>query len=414
MTSLFNRLREISIAHFYRSFFRLLVLATSAGQWACVAWLATVGRGRVLPLWVHAVAVASLYAINRTIIRRRRVLAGPLLRVYSATAFVSLLCFGFMLASGALWAVARGVLGALSAQALTRSGQAVVGIGVDDAFTWIVSLGMTVITLAMAYGYTFGQKQLEVTRMALPLPGFSPSGGGIRIAQISDIHVGQNLTVGQLREFVSRVNALQPDLICITGDIADSPLADYETFFPILGELRARHGVCAILGNHDHFADARRVVSELRRWTDFRVLRDEAVTLDLGPGRLHVVGLDDRGRDWARGIVSDERLADLLEVAPPGVPVLLLVHRPDVFGQAAEGGVALMLSGHTHGGQLALPWFGGRRRNLAEFITRFDRGLFRIGSSALYVNSGLGVTGQRIRLWTPREISVFETGQMPH
>ena len=77
MPSLLNRLREIYIAHFYKSFFRLLVLATSAGQWACVAWLATVGRGRVLPLWVHAVAVASLYGVNRTIIRRRRGPAGP-------------------------------------------------------------------------------------------------------------------------------------------------------------------------------------------------------------------------------------------------------------------------------------------------------------------------------------------------
>jgi len=76
--------------------------------------------------------------------------------------------------------------------------------------------------------------------------------------------------------------------------------------------------------------------------------------------------------------------------------------------QAAAAGVALTLSGHTHGGQLAVPWFGGRRRNLAEFITPFHRGLYERGASYLYVNSGLGVTGQRIRLFTPREIGVFE------
>jgi predicted MPP superfamily phosphohydrolase len=414
MASLLGRFREISSTLFYRSFFRLLVLASSAGQWACVAWFAMLATGRAMPLWAHALAVLGLYRVNRTIVRRRRGAAGPVLRVYSAVAFVSLFCFGFMLASGAIWLAARGVLGALSAQALTRGGETVVSLGIDDAFTWIVSVGMAGIALAMAYGYTFGQKQLRVTRVSLPLPGLPAAGSGIRIAQISDIHVGQNLTVGQLREFVSRVNALRPDLICITGDIADSPLADCATFFPILGTLRARHGVCAILGNHDHFAGAQRVVAELRQWTDFRVLRDEAVTLDLGPGRLHVIGLDDRGRDWARGVDSDERLTDLLQAAPSGVPVLVLAHRPDVFEQAAEAGVALMLSGHTHGGQLALPWFGGRRRNLAEFITRFDRGLFRRGSSALYVNSGLGVTGQRVRLWTPREISLFETGPIPH
>jgi predicted MPP superfamily phosphohydrolase len=87
--------------------------------------------------------------------------------------------------------------------------------------------------------------------------------------------------------------------------------------------------------------------------------------------------------------------------------VLLLTHRPDVFGQAAEAGVALTLSGHTHGGQLGIPW-RGRHRNLAEFVTVFSRGLYRRGMAHLYVNAGLGVTGQRIRLFTPREISVFD------
>src|SRR6185369_3874103 len=160
------------------------------------------------------------------------------------------------------------------------------------------------------------------------------------------------------------------------------------------------------LGNHDHYAGAERVVDQLRRWTPFRVLRDSAVTLDLDGTALHVIGLYDRGRDWARGVRSDGRLAQLLAEAPAGAPILLLAHRPDIFPQAAAAGVALTLSGHTHGGQLALP--GGRRRNLAAFITRFDRGLYSDGDSYLYVNCGLGVTGQRIRLFTPREITVFE------
>jgi predicted MPP superfamily phosphohydrolase len=229
----------------------------------------------------------------------------------------------------------------------------------------------------------------------------------LRIAQISDIHVGQTLSAAQLRRFVARVNATAPDLICITGDIVDSPLADYAGFFPLLAELRARYGVCAILGNHDHYAGADDVVAALRHWTTFRVLRDSAVTIDVEGACVHVIGLDDRGRDWARGLESDDRLAELLEDAPAGATVLLLSHRPDIFRHAAATAVPLTLSGHTHGGQLALPW-RGRRRNLAEFITRFDRGLYRSGDSFLYVNCGLGVTGQRIRLFTPREVTVLE------
>ena len=112
---------------------------------------------------------------------------------------------------------------------------------------------------------------------------------------------------------------------------------------------------------------------------------------------------------FALGLESGaEILESDVHLTRDGVPVLLLVHRPDLFDQAAASSVPLTLSGHTHGGQIAIPWFGGRRRNLAEFITPFHRGLYRAGDSALYVNSGLGVTGQRIRLCTPREISVFE------
>jgi predicted MPP superfamily phosphohydrolase len=299
------------------------------------------------------------------------------------------------------------VLGALSVQALSVFDPVAVNLGIDRFFASSVTLGMIGISLVMWYGYVFGQRELRVTELALPFGGHA-TGGGPRIAHISDIHVGQNLSLEQLVGFVDRVNALEVDLICVTGDIADSASADFETFFPVLGRLRARSGVVAILGNHDHYAGAERVVAALRRWTDFRVMRDEAVTLDVSGVPVHVIGLDDRGRDWARGLESCARLAELVEQAPPRIPILLLSHRPDLFPQAAAAGVALTLSGHTHGGQLAVPWFGGRRRNLAEFITPFHRGLYERGASYLYVNSGLGVTGQRIRLFTPREIGVFE------
>ena len=392
---------------FYRYFFTLLILAASAAQWSVLAWVVSVGLALSLPWWTHGLGIAGWYAANRALIAARRRGRGPIFRVYTATAFVALFCSVFLLASALIFWSAHAVLGVLSAQALSAAGQAHLGAGVDGAFRWVASLGMSIIALTMGYGYTFGQRALWVSRIALPLPGLRGV-RALRVAQISDIHVGQNLTLAQLRNFVARVNASAPDLICITGDIADSPLADTATFFPLLAELRARYGVCAILGNHDHHAGAARVVAELRRWTPFHVLRDDAVTLELGGARLHVIGLDDRGRDWARGVESDGRLTELLGAAPPDVPVLLLAHRPDIFHQAAAAGVPLMLSGHTHGGQLAVPWFRGRRRNLAEFVTRFNRGLYRRGDSYLYVNSGLGVTGQRIRLFTPREITVFE------
>ena len=175
-----------------------------------------------------------------------------------------------------------------------------------------------------------------------------------------------------------------------------------------MARLRATYGTVAVLGNHDHYAGADRVEAALKRLTPFRVLRDEQTTIDIRGQRLHVIGLDDHGRDWARGKSKIPYLSAALAHVPAAAPVLLLSHRPDVFPQAAEGGVALTLAGHTHGGQIGVPWFDGRIRNLAEFITDFDRGLYERSGSYLYVNCGLGVTGQRIRLNTPREIVVID------
>jgi len=399
------RARAAAVRVFFQLFFRLLIGAASAAQWAVVAWVAVVGFGVSIAWPLHALAVAALYLVNRYLTRSRAPRGGAALRVYTATAFISLFCAVFLLAAWVVSGLADGLLGALAAQAVGPAGQGAVETGVDGAFRGIGTLGIAAIVVVMGYGYLVGQHELRVTRTAVPVSGL---GGPLRLAQISDIHIGQNLSRAQLEHFVAAVNATEPDLICITGDIADSPLADLDTFFPLLARLEARHGVFAILGNHDHHAGAERVTAALRRCTPFTVLRDDAVTLTHAGGRLHVIGLDDRGRDWARGLQTDACLEQLLADAPAGVPRLVLSHRPDTFPQAAGGAVALMLSGHTHGGQLAVPWFGGRRRNLAELITRFDRGLYRHGDAHLYVNTGLGVTGQRIRLWTPREISVFE------
>jgi predicted MPP superfamily phosphohydrolase len=200
------------------------------------------------------------------------------------------------------------------------------------------------------------------------------------------------------------VNALAPDLICVTGDLVDRPETCAEAF-PTLARLRARHGVFVTLGNHDTRAGADTVTAALRRLTPFRILRNERTDVAIGGAVLTLLGVDDLGRDWARGVLEHPALPPLAAGLPAGRPVIVLSHRPDCFPQAARLGAALMLSGHTHGGQLALPWPGRRTRNLAQFMTAFDRGLYRDRDATLYVNRGLGFSGQKIRLFTPREIA---------
>jgi hypothetical protein len=122
---------------------------------------------------------------------------------------------------------------------------------------------------------------------------------------------------------------------------------------------------------------------------------------------LYLAGIDDPGRDWtARGVdIPDLQL--LAEELPCDGPTVLLVHRPEAFPQAARLGFPLVLAGHTHGGQLALPSLGGRL-NLARLVTRYHRGLFRENGSVLYVNRGAGVAGPALRVNCPREITTIE------
>ncbi len=386
---------EVARGWFFRNFFRLLVIASSFAMWAVPAWILGAVWGLHLAWPVHLAGAFLTYMLNRLVIRGSRSRPSAWRRRYSAVALVLLLCAGFLAASSALF----GVAGVVASFANPEAGR----VAASALRYWGLS-GMAVVAGALTFGYTGGQRQLRVNHLEIPLPGW---GRRLRVLQLSDIHIGQNLNVDQLEEFVARANAESPDLVCLTGDIVDGPQADMERFFPILARLKGPLGLFAILGNHDHYAGAEKVEEALTRH-GICVLRDSSVTLESDGAKLHLMGLDDRGIDWARGVHGHEVLTGLLDEAPSGVARLLLVHRPDIFRQAAAAGVELTLSGHTHGGQLAVPWFGARRRNLAELMTRFDRGVFRRGDSILYVNCGLGVTGQRIRLFTPREISIFD------
>jgi hypothetical protein len=393
---------------FFRSFFRLLILFIGVAEWACVAWV-LLRLGVRVPLVVHLAAPLAILLFNRWIVLgrgRRGLRAHPLairlLRGYAAIAFTCTFCSLVLALGGIAWCLERLVP--------TPAGLWLGGILPPGR---LVDAGMATVAGLMLFGYTLGQRRLVVSRITVPIPGLPPALDGLRVVQLSDLHMGQYLGRRELADHVRRVNALEPDLICLTGDLVDRAETCRDAF-PTLAGLTARHGVLVTLGNHDFYAGADRVAAALRRLTPFTVLRDERADLVVKGARLTVVGVDDLGRDWARGVLEHPALPGLADGLPDGRPWILLSHRPDCFAQAARLGVSLMLSGHTHGGQLALPaWPGRKPRNLAQFISRFDRGLFHDGGSTLYVNRGLGFTGQRIRLFTPREVACIELRATP-
>jgi len=374
---------------FFRNFFRTLVGFVALAEWTCVAWILHVA-GVAVPWPAHLAVPPVIYVANRALVRRTMARGRDrIVRAYVAFAFGSIFCALFLAAAGIVAAAGHGLAPA----------------AVGDAYYWLVNAGFATIAGTLVWGYTFGSRQLTVTDLRVPVRALPAAFDGFRLVHLSDLHLGTHLDPDELAIHIERVNALAPDLICITGDLVDRA-ETCATAFPVLARLRARHGVVVTLGNHDFAAGADAVTHALRRLTPFTVLRDARHDVVRDGAVLALAGVDDLGHDWARGVLEHPALPGLARDVADGDPLVVLSHRPDCFVQAARLGAVLMLSGHTHGGQLALPFrVGGRRRNLAEFITRFDRGLYRDGDATLYVNRGLGFTAQRIRLFTPREIA---------
>jgi predicted MPP superfamily phosphohydrolase len=227
--------------------------------------------------------------------------------------------------------------------------------------------------------------------------------------QITDLHIGNHLVGERLSRMVERTNALEPDLIVITGDVFDFDPSFVEDGVRRLSALRARHGVYAILGNHDVYTGVQHVVDGFAAHAPgIRLLRDELVRLPL-EAPLYLAGVEDPGPDWSARGVELPAIARLAAERPADGPTLLLVHRPEAFPFAARMGFPLVLAGHTHGGQLALPTPGGPW-NLARIVTRFSRGLYRHEESILYVSRGIGVGGPALRVNCPREITTIVLG----
>jgi predicted MPP superfamily phosphohydrolase len=201
-----------------------------------------------------------------------------------------------------------------------------------------------------------------------------------------------------VRRWVDRLNALKPDLVAVTGDLITSGDAFIDEVADALAGLRARDGVFACMGNHDYFGDAPRLVEALSAG-GLAVLRNAGCVIERAGARLFVAGVDDT---WTGQADVARAVAD----RPPDAHTILLAHDPNLFPEAARLGVTLTLSGHTHGGQLAIPGLS-RRFNLARIMTRFSSGLYRAGSSLLYVNRGSGTTGPPIRLGTRPEIALI-------
>jgi predicted MPP superfamily phosphohydrolase len=254
----------------------------------------------------------------------------------------------------------------------------------------------TLIAAASAIGMRSAFAPPRVRRVEVWLARWPRALDGLRIVQISDLHVGPLLGRGFAEDVVERVNALDPDVVAVTGDLVDGSVARVGDDVEPFARLRARHGVFFVTGNHDVYSGGEAWAVRVRG-LGLRVLRNERVEIRRHGAVFDLAGVDDHRGDWVHGSTQD--LPATLAGRDPERPVVLLAHDPTTFREASRAGVDLQLSGHTHGGQI-FP-FG----LLVRLAVPFVAGLYRRGGSWLYVSRGTGFWGPPLRLLAPAEIT---------
>lgn len=239
---------------------------------------------------------------------------------------------------------------------------------------------------------------LTITPQRIWLSGLPDPFRGFRILQLSDIHHSLFVPLDQVAAVVELANSLKPDLVALTGDFVTYSRASIEPVAEILGGLRARAGVVAVLGNHDFRVGAEAVEVALRRQR-IQVLRNRHRSVQRRGAMLFLAGVDDYG--------YGADLAQAMRGIPEDAPTVLLAHNPRLVTAAACRGVSLVLSGHTHGGQVNFPLLGTVYGRSPEQM-RFKIGWDRLGGTQIYVSRGIGTIVLPVRWRCPAEVPLLE------
>ena len=244
--------------------------------------------------------------------------------------------------------------------------------------------------LTEPFRVTVEHHQIHLQRLPRELDGF-------RIVQLSDIHHSPFTSREQIERAVETANSLQPDIVALTGDYVSKERAYAAPCAELLSGLRARHGVYAVLGNHDHWTDAA-LITDLFRAEGITVLVNQGMRFENNGAAFWLAGVDDT-------MVGLEDLPLALAGSSANEFKLLLAHNPIILRRAARAGVDLVLSGHTHGGQVRLR---SERNTAGRPRRRLLKGLARQGETQIYITRGLGTVVLPVRFGCPPEVSLLE------
>ena len=262
----------------------------------------------------------------------------------------------------------------------------------------VAAAPLLAVSATSAYASLIAPHDYEVTERDIFIRDLPERFDGFRITQLTDVHHSRIVGLEEVQRVVKMANDTRPDLIVLTGDYTTSYRRYIEPCAAVLAGLTAPEGVWAVLGNHDHYTDPELTTRALVR-NRIAVMNNANTTIRRGPDAIQLAGIDDwswNGTDWRRAFYG-------LDGRQPSV---LLSHQPIVLDLAEAQAASLILSGHTHGGQIKLPFIGAPAR-FATMDLKYASGLFRRGQTQLYVSRGTGVIGLPVRLGVRPEIAVL-------
>jgi uncharacterized protein len=257
---------------------------------------------------------------------------------------------------------------------------------------------LVAVSAASAYARLIEPYNYAITQTDVFIHNLPAAFEGFRITQLTDVHHSRILGIGEIHRVVELAQKTKPDLFALTGDYTTTFRRFIEPCAEALGRLAAPEGVWAVLGNHDHYTDPELTTRALQK-NHISVLNNANTTLNRRSEVLQFCGIDDLS--WG-GLNWTTTLRGLL----PANPTVLLSHQPIVLDLQETQSVSLVLSGHTHGGQINLPVVGPPARFFTKDL-KYAHGLFRRGKAQLYVSSGTGVIGLPVRFGIRPEIAVL-------
>ncbi len=263
---------------------------------------------------------------------------------------------------------------------------------------------LVAVSATSAYASLIAPYNYEVTETDIFIRGLPESFEGFCITQLTDVHHSRIVGLDDVRHVVALAQRTKPDLIALTGDYTTTYRRFIEPCVEALGTLKAPEGVWAVLGNHDHYTDPELTTRALER-NHISMLNNANTTIRRGADAFQLAGIDDwswAGADWARALYGTSRK----------IPTVLLSHQPIVLDLEEAQAASLILSGHTHGGQINLPFIGAPARFATQDL-KYASGLFKRGQTQLYVSRGTGVIGLPVRLGVRPEVAVLRLRRAP-